>query len=82
MNLSEIAADLRGRGNLRQIDASQINSWAEDAGEQLASADVSRSYFLAIVEQISRVLSECYAQAAKSQSEKPNHNLSTRMPDR
>jgi len=73
MNLSEIADVLRGRANLRQIEPSQINSWAKDAGEQLASADVTRSYFLAIVEQISRVLSECRAATAKSRSDTPNY---------
>ena len=71
MNLSEIASDLRGRSNLRTIEASQINSWANDAGNQLAEADVTRGYFLAIVEQISRVLSE--GRAAKSRSKKPNY---------
>jgi CRISPR/Cas system CSM-associated protein Csm2 small subunit len=61
MNLFQIADELGldRRSNLRSIRATEIKSWAEDAGSQLFSAEVAREYFLMIVEQIGRVASEC-----------------------
>jgi len=70
MNLSEIADTLRPdrRSSLRDISAQQIKSWAEEAGNKLADAEVTRGYFLVIVEQINSVLSQCQAQAARSET--------------